>query len=52
MKKYWEIFFYKIKLFLLYFIKFSENNIIISKKYPSNCVIKKSEKKTNHYNYL
>lgn len=39
MKKYWEIFFYEMKLLLLYFIEFSEDDTIISKEYPSNCII-------------
>lgn len=46
MIKYWEIFLDKIKLFLLYFIEFLKDNIIVSKKYLSNCAVKRSKKRS------
>lgn len=39
--KYREIFFGKMKKLLPYFVKFSKNGSILSKKYPENCVIRK-----------
>lgn len=44
-KKYWETFLHKIKLFLLYFLKFFEDDIIILKEYSIDCVIEKPGKR-------
>lgn len=33
-------FFKKIKELLSYFIEFNENKLILSKKYPKDCIIK------------
>lgn len=45
MIEYWEIFLNKIKLLLLYLIKFLKNSIMVSKKYLSDCIIEGLEKR-------
>lgn len=44
-KEYREIFLHEIKLFLPYFVKFSENSAIVSKEYLNDCVIGESKKR-------
>lgn len=44
-KEYRETFLHEMKLFLPYFVEFSEDGTIVSKKYPSDCAIRKPEKR-------
>lgn len=41
--KYRDIFFKEMKLLLLYFIKFSKDGSILSKKYSSNYILKRPD---------
>lgn len=45
MVEYQEIFLNEIKLLLPYLFKFSEDSIIVSKEYPSDCVVKRPKKR-------
>ena len=38
--EYWEIILKEMKTLLLYFIKFKEDNTILPKDYPNNCIVR------------
>lgn len=48
MLEYWKTFLNEINLLLSYFVKFSKDNTIVSKKYLSYCVVIEPKKDSYH----